>query len=73
MPMFWVCDRPKPQLYIDVNSSNGRMSDRASSERWPPDSSVSLSFHTSLNATFTSRSFATLSLGRLQLRRSTGQ
>lgn len=38
-----------------LKSSKARMRDRANSDRWPPDSSVRLSFHTPLKATFTSR------------------
>lgn len=52
-PIFWVCDRSRAastssRMYIGagLNSSSDRMSDRASNERWPPLSSVKLSFHT---------------------------
>lgn len=59
-PIFWVCERSSAastssRMYIGagLNSSNERISERASSERCPPLSSVKLSFHTPPNETRT--------------------
>lgn len=55
--------QPITMVYFSpgLKRSSDRMRDRASRDLCPPDSSVSVSFHTEPNATFTSKPAMTLS------------